>query len=356
MAATATTYPVHDTLRKVLWMAREEKPDAPATWRDKLRWWPRGFTAESAAIYGLSDGVLAEYVNDYERRHIFRNINPIPALFDHKLLMRIALLQAGFPQAETVAVVRPETIDLFPFGDAARTVTPDGLHQVLLEDGGPFVIKPESSTQGRGVALIERVGRELVERRGHDIRPARLRRSDSVTLIERVLEQGEFWNRLNPTSANSIRLVTMWTPGDAEPFIGMAAQRIGTSGTAPTDNFTGGGICAPVDIESGRMGAGRRRSDRGSRMRATYSVHPDTGVPIEGEVIPGWERICNTVLRATRAVPFVRYSGWDVLVDERDTPVIIEANNNTGVDLFQVHAGVLRDPRVRRFYQAVGVR
>jgi hypothetical protein len=104
------------------------------------------------------------------------------------------------------------------------------------------------------------------------------------------------------------------------------------------------------------MGPGRRRSDRGSSMRALYPNHPDTGVPIEGQVIPGWEAICRTVLRATRDVPFIRYSGWDVLVDEQGTPVIIEANNNTGVDLFQVHAGVLRDPRVRRFYQAVGVR
>ena len=356
MAASVTTFPVHDLLRKLVWMAREEKPDAPATWRDKLRWYPKGFTAESAKIYGLDSANVAEYVNDYERRHIFRNINPIPALFDHKLLMRIALLQAGFAQAETVAVVRPETIDLFPFGPAPRTVTPAELQDVLLEDGGPFVIKPESSTQGRGVALIERVDGQLVERRGHEKKPARLRRSDSVTLIERVLKQGEFWNRLNPTSANSIRVVTMWTPGDPEPFIGMAAQRIGTSGTAPTDNFTGGGICAPVDIDTGRMGPGRRRSDRGSSMRALYPVHPDTGVPIEGEVIPGWDTICRTVLRATRDIPFIRYSGWDVLVDEQGTPVIIEANNNTGVDLFQVHHGVLRDPRVRRFYQAVGVR
>jgi hypothetical protein len=33
---------------------------------------------------------------------------------------------------------------------------------------------------------------------------------------------------------------------------------------------------------------------------------------------------------------------WDVLVDKGGTPIIIEASSNVGVDLFQVHAGVLR--------------
>jgi hypothetical protein len=54
-------------------------------------------------------------------------------------------------------------------------------------------------------------------------------------------------------------------------------------------------------------------------------------------------------------VPFIRYAGWDVLVDDGGTPVIIEGNNNTDLDLFQVHGGLLRDPRVRRFYETCKV-
>jgi hypothetical protein len=50
-----------------------------------------------------------------------------------------------------------------------------------------------------------------------------------------------------------------------------------------------------------------------------------------------------------------KYSGWDVLVDDTGIPVIIEASNNTGVDLCQVYYAVLRDARVRRFYEAWNV-
>jgi hypothetical protein len=226
---------------------------------------------------------------------------------------------------------------------------------VVLEDGGPFVIKPESSRRGHGVALVERIGGALVRRRGLKTEPFRVPASSAVTMIERALVQGDFWRRLNPGSANSIRVVTMWTPGDAAPFVGMAVQRMGTAATAPTDNFSGGGICAPIDLATGRLGTGRRKPDHGGGAKVPFPRHPDTGAPIEGERLPEWDKVCDTVLRATEAVPFIRYAGWDVLVDDGGTPVIIEGNNNTDLDLFQVHGGLLRDPRVRRFYETCKV-
>jgi hypothetical protein len=345
----------YNTLRRIVWMAREEAPRAPFSLWNKLKWWPRGFLAESASLYDLPRRNADEYVNDYVRRHRFRNINPLPALFDHKLLMRVALLQGGFAQAETVAVINPDTTQLLPFSPARRAVSEAELEQWLLADGGPFVIKPESSTRGRGVALIEVVNGTLVQRRGLQAHPFRFRKSSGVTIIERVLTQGDFWQRLNPTSANSIRVVTMWTPGEPRPFIGMAVQRIGTAATAPTDNFSGGGICAPVDLETGRLGTGRRKPEHGGGSKVAYAHHPDTGAPIEGEVLPAWDKVCDTVLRATETVPFIRYAGWDVLVDAASTPVIIEGNNNTDVNLFQVHGGLLRNERVRRFYERCGV-
>jgi len=62
-----------------------------------------------------------------------------------------------------------------------------------------------------------------------------------------------------------------------------------------------------------------------------------------------------TVLRAAGSLPFNRIGGWDVLVDASATPIILEANGNSDVNLLQVHGGLLADPRIRRFYQAFGV-
>jgi hypothetical protein len=47
-------------------------------------------------------------------------------------------------------------------------------------------------------------------------------------------------------------------------------------------------------------------------------------------------------------------AGWDVLVRADGTPVLLEANGNSDVNLLQVHGGLLADPAVRRFYERVG--
>jgi len=346
---------VYDSMRTLLWTAREEPLDAPYPLRRRLYWWRRGFMAESASVYDLPRNDPADYVNDYVRRHRCRKINPVPALFDHKLLLRSILLQHGFRQAETVAFIAGGAIQMFPFGSDRRWASAQELESYLLRDGGRFVIKPESATRGTGVASIEVDDGQLVRRRGGKSAPFVVPMRGSPKLIERSLCQGALWSALNPTSANSIRVLTMWTSGEPAPFVAAAVQRIGVEATAPTDNWSAGGICAPVDLGTGRLGRGRMHPRKGRAAQPYYTHHPETGAPIEGSVLPCWEAVKETVLRACERVPLIRYAGWDVMVDDTDTPVIIEANNNSDVNLLQVHGGLLRRPEVRRFYERYGV-
>jgi hypothetical protein len=82
--------------------------------------------------------------------------------------------------------------------------------------------------------------------------------------------------------------------------------------------------------------------------------HPESGAQISGAVVPGWDRIQETVLRAAASLPFNRMAGWDVLVTSGGEPVIIEGNGNSDIDLFQVHGGLLADSRIRKFHEALG--
>jgi hypothetical protein len=143
----------------------------------------------------------------------------------------------------------------------------------------------------------------------------------------------------------------MWTPGEPAPFIARAVQRMGTPETVPTDNWSAGGISAPIDLESGVLGEGRRNPLKsGQSMGDRVSEHPDTGAQIEGAVLPYWAEVQDTVLRAAASLPFNRMAGWDVLVDSDGVPVIIEANGDSDINLLQVHGGLLTDQRIRRFY------
>jgi hypothetical protein len=343
--------------RSVYHLARGAELRAPFGWRHKLTWWPRGFRADTAAVYDFARNDWRDYVSDYTRVHRCVTINSARGFFDQKLLLRTFLLARGFSQPETIALVDRGQVLFRPLSEVPETMSPRELERWLIEDGGRFVVKPEGRGRGKGVLLVTSTpDGTLVAQRGRDVRPFSLDPNEGPTIVERMIEQGGFWRALSPASTNTIRVVTMWTRGEAAPFIGCAVQRIGTADTTPTDNWSGGGICARVDIATGCMGLGRMHPLKGGRARTEYASHPDSGVPIEGVVIPHWDTVKNTALRAARLLPTNPYVGWDVFVDEAGRAIIGEGSANTDVNLLQVHGGLLADPAVRRFYQSCGVR
>jgi len=328
----------------------------PFPLRHKITAWRHGFLSFSEALYDFPRNDRRDYVDDYMRLYRCNRLNPVPQFFDHKFLQRSVLLGKGFPQPETVALIFRNDILLNPFDEVARYVTVEEFERWLIQDGGEFIIKPQNGRLGRDIYLIEVQNGTLVRRRGSETRPFKLTNRNEVLLAERRVRQGAFWQNLYPESSNSIRALTMWTPGDEKPFLGAAAQRIGTAETMPTDNFSGGGIAAPIDPATGRLGTGSRHpvKARGMQLRG-ITHHPDTGAQIEGAVLPHWDRLRDTVVRAAASLPTNRYVGWDIIVDEGGAPVILEGNAKPGLDVVQTHRGLLADPAMRRFYEKCGV-
>jgi len=341
--------------RAVYHLARGDELRAPFSLRHKLTWWPRGFRADTAAVYDLGRNDWRDYVSDYTRIYRCVTINPARAFFDQKLMLRAFLLARGFPQTETVAFVDRGSVLLNPLAEHPTAITIHELERRLLEDGGRFIVKPEGRGRGTGVVMVTSRDGVLTRQRGRQTAPFRIAECQGPTIVERMIEQGAFWRALSPVSANTMRVLTMWTPGEASPFIGCAVQRIGTADTMPTDNWSGGGICARIDVATGRMGIGRMHPLKGGRARTEYAAHPDSGAQIQGAVIPHWEAVRETVLRAAASLPTNRYIGWDVFVDDKGRAIIGEGSANTDVNLLQVHGGLLADPAVRKFYETCGV-
>jgi hypothetical protein len=354
------------------WAKHERKARTVLPLRRKLQLWRRGFFAESAAIYDFPRNDPQEYLSDFQHFVHCGRINAWEGIYVRKLGLRSLLLAMGFRQAETIAYIHQRQILAQPFSDSARFISLEQLLELIRGDqsGRGFIMKPEDGWCGEDIVLLTSRNGTLYRRRGRqeqafefdsymkvlESRAAREKRDPSGVLIERRLEQGDFWRGLFPDSANTLRLLTLWTPGEPAPFVARAVQRIGTADTVPTDNWSGGGISAPVDLASGRLGEGRMhplKGNRGGEQR--FSRHPDTGAQIEGAVLPGWEGVKDVVLRAAASVPFNRMAGWDILVDSQGVPVILEANGNSDVNLLQVHGGLLSDPKIRQFYRAFGV-
>jgi hypothetical protein len=322
----------------------------------RLRLLRHGFLSDADGLYDFANGGMGAYLSEFARRYRCRNINALNDIFDHKVVARGLFLGLGFRQAETVALSLGGMILADPFSPSARVIGPAELEWRLGKESCGYVMKPEDAGEGLGVLLLEGGGGEVRWRRGLETGPWRASALDArFMIIERRLGQAPFWGAIHSETANSLRLLTLWTPGDPEPFVGRALQRIGTAQTIPTDNNSGGGIGVPVDLETGILGLATRRPEFRASRDEHFPRHPDSGTAIEGVALPGWREIVESVLRAARHFPYNPYVGWDVLVDQDGTPVIIEANGNTGIKIMQSYGGLLADPRVRRFYEAYGV-
>ena len=129
----------------------------------------------------------------------------------------------------------------------------------------------------------------------------------------------------------------------------MVFHRFGTNLSNFVDNYSSGGVFSEVDINSGRLTIAARVTEPEKR----YITHPDTGVQIEGIIIPDWENIKKQVLHVHRCFPFFRFLAWDVVVDKSGRPVVIEINRGCDLDFQMIKP--LRNEKLGEFMKEYGL-
>jgi hypothetical protein len=319
-----------------------KSPIATSLWQ-KLFCYFKGFLSESYIIYNFKSNNPKHYLSDYHRfvKTPFININ-FGYLIDNKFLFdlyfsntikSLGLINAG-------SIFDKETVK-----PAAQTIT------TLLNQGDNLVIKPLGGGGGFGILFL------LSTPNGHSINGepyteerllAKLKSPKGYILYNHFNQQG-FSSNFYPHSLNTLRVVTMINPQTNEPFIPIAVHRFGTLQSGNVDNWSNGGLSASIDIDTGAMGKAVAYPRRGKLE--WHSVHPDTGVQIEGVEIPNWEKVKSEVLKSAKNISMIHYIGWDVVLTNSDI-FILEANTNSDVNLLQVHKPLLAIPGVTEFFKS----
>jgi hypothetical protein len=308
-----------------------------------------GFAADRVLLYGRNSILTGDYLSDLERQ-FSRFINPKPAreLLEDKLLFetvlgRITCVPENYLYCNDgrLIVVSDEWKQMAACRDPANT------YRLVMK-----------RARGGGGASIQ-----FLEMRQGVIRLANKDMSlDSFlqfftkrdeNLLCKFIAQSQFLRELYPHTTNTLRIICM-TQSGGEPFIARAVLRLGTQKSKGVDNFGQGGLAANVNLTTGVLAEAVEHFASMARAPILHTVHPDTGTQIAGEYLPGWDRACHEMLRVMRAVPFVNYVGWDVIITDGG-PVLLEGNNYTGIRLAQTHSGLLREESVRGFYQRFGI-
>lgn len=218
-----------------------------------------------------------------------------------------------------------------------RTATLDEV-TAFMEAHRTMILKPADSLGGKDVVKVSADDVDDVEA---FVAAAVAQRQ---FMLEEFLVQHPEMSRLNPSSVNTLRMVTFVTGERAEVLA--EVLKIGNGGDV--DNFSDGGMYTMLD----ERGVALYPAFDG--RNEVFAVHPATGVSIPGFQVPLYADVVELVTRAALRVPQLRYVGWDVAITPT-RPVLIEGNYNTGVFQAKPSASGLREGLRPRYYRAMGL-
>lgn len=145
-------------------------------------------------------------------------------------------------------------------------------------------------------------------------------------ILEEVIKQADSIGCLHPESINGVRVTTLRCGDEIHilhPWI-----KMGVNGAFVTSAVLGS-IDAAIDAKTGivdTIGIG----EFGQREEK----HPNTGIEIKGFQIPRWNELINIAKEAARALPNLRYVGWDFALT--DGGWVMMEGNSTGDFLWQL--------------------
>ena len=315
------------------------------------RWWRHGFLSRSAIVYDLEHNDPGLYVSDVQRylrtRHM---VHPrLQDIINNKLSTHLLLQNLAIPTPRLAGVYSRDSVHLYPAETSLDTLN----YLSALPEGERLFLKPLGGAEGKNLYSLRRTT-EGVRVNGEDLELEeachRITRANRPLIIEGLVEQHSQQADLFPGTTNTLRLLTMLDLETKEPFLLLAVQRIGSVASGMVDNWTQGGLSARIDLDTGMLGRAARLPQQESKLQ-WFSEHPDTGASIEGRITPHWSQTVDVVLRAAKAISFLEYVGWDVIVGP-DGPVVLEANINSGMNVLQVHQPLLADPRAAAYLTA----
>ncbi len=182
----------------------------------------------------------------------------------------------------------------------------------FLSKHSSFILKPDSSSQGRGVSIIHAADvDEAVE-----IIKSKIQKKKGLFVLEELIRQSSELGAFHPSSVNSIRLRVFRFDDRMEVL--PSNLRLGRGGSV-VDNTGKGGISASLNEEGIVVTA---CDENGTR----YETHPDSGLKIIGYQVPRWDEAVALANKLCQIVPDVRYVGWDLALTDKGW-VVIEGND-----------------------------
>lgn len=144
---------------------------------------------------------------------------------------------------------------------------------------------------------------------------------DGNFIIQKIIEQSQFLSKFNSKSINTIRVMSLLYKGNV--FILSSFLRIGGKNSR-TDNVSTGGAFIPISLE------GKLKEYAFVENLKSHSLEQieklDNNIEFANCEIPEWNNIKYTITKYHYRLPHFGIINWDVSINKKGDPIIIEYN------------------------------
>ncbi len=267
----------------------------------------------------IPDDLFYNYIDPYFNRIKERSL-------DNKCYYD--LLFAGFAMPKSYL----KRLNGIWFDGEEHAIDKETVNAVLLSHPAVFIKKAFNTGGGKGVFYLSNESGDIVSRFWEIIG-----RIDEDVVIQEPLKQHPALSRVNESSVNTIRVLSMLRP-DGSIKIYSVVLRMGMAGKK-VDNASSGGITCGVNLDGHCKEAGYYSYVNGGKRLLN---HPTSGMPFKDIFIPNMDKIIAFVEKAAVRIPHFRLVSWDIALRDDGEPVLIEANFYDGeIDFHQLNNGPL---------------
>ena len=148
-------------------------------------------------------------------------------------------------------------------------------------------------------------------------------------VIQDAIQQHPEMAKLNPTSLNTIRVMTYWSKKGIVALYSVV--RMGRLGSV-VDNASAGGIYCGVNPD------GTLKGEAYTLAPLTVHKKTDNGIVLKDFKIPMYEEIKAKAVELHQQLPYSKFIGWDLCLDANNEIELVEINANCP-GLFQAATG-----------------
>lgn len=212
-------------------------------------------------------------------------------------------------------LVRPKTVikniaNVF-YNSEMNIISKETALDLCMSYNYDFLIKPSiDSGEGRLISFFcsKTVKREDLLQAFNGLR--------SNFIVQEVVNQHPVLASLNPSSLNTIRIVSFLFEGSV--YILSSILRIGAAGNR-VDNIGAGGFACPIQYDG-------RLSDKGVNRNAEWVTENQYGIRFGNITIPSYNKIITLIKNQHLKLAHFKLIGWDFSVNIEEEPVFIEYN------------------------------